>query len=174
MNDLAVKNEPALMIVMGVSGCGKSTIAAMLASALGASYLDADDYHPPPNIAKMSRGEALNDDDRWPWLSHFGRVMAEQGGQCVGACSALKRNYRKHLTSAAGQPILFICLNGSKELLSQRINARSDHFMPPALLESQLQTLQLPEADEYAITANIAGTPEQIVAQILGSLKVSG
>ena len=172
-------SEPALMVVMGVSGCGKSTIAAALAEKWGAAYLDADEYHPPANIAKMSQGEALNDTDRWPWLKHFGQAMAaqnvSQSAPCIGACSALKRSYRTALTAAAAQPILFIHLDGSRALLSERITARSDHFMPPALLDSQLNTLEAPTADdEYALTVDISGTPEQIVAWIMQQLGNNG
>ena len=157
---------PKLIIVMGVSGSGKSTIAELLAIALTANYLDADDYHPPRNINKMKRGEALNDDDRWPWLETFGKVMATQDKPCVGACSSLKRIYRDRLRESSQDDILFIYLDGTKELLAHRISSRKDHFMPSTLLESQLNTLEVPESDEYAISININGTPNEIITRI--------
>lgn len=161
-----LKNTPRLIIVMGVCGSGKSTIAKQLAEAMNASYLDADDYHPPVNVAKMSRGEALNDEDRWPWLKSFAQAMASQSAYCVGACSALKKAYRTCLTNAANEAILFVHLDGSKELLMQRLSARTEHFMPMTLLDSQLATLEIPDADEPAITVAMSGTPQQIIALI--------
>ena len=157
---------PNLMIVMGVSGSGKSTIAKALAKSLNHKYLDADDYHPSSNINKMSRGEALNDEDRWPWLKEFGQEMTKQNQPCVGACSSLKRSYRDCITTSAEQPVLFIYLDGSKELLSNRLSQRENHFMPTVLLESQLNTLEIPEKSEYAITVDITGTPDEIVEKI--------
>ncbi len=176
---------PAVMVVMGVSGCGKSTIAAALAAALDAPYLDADDYHPPANVAKMSRGEPLEDADRWPWLQRFGRALNAHSThssnthssnthasntRCVGACSALKRSYREALNAAVLRPVLYIHLTGSRQLLSERIGARSGHFMPSTLLDSQLGTLEAPAADEFALTLAISGSPRQIVAAILAQL----
>ncbi|PWQ93973.1 gluconokinase [Leucothrix arctica] len=159
-------NTPKLLIVMGVSGSGKSTIAEHLATALNAIFLDADDYHPQNNIDKMSRGDALTDDDRWPWLKTFGETMAEQTTVCVGACSALKRVYRTRLTESAKEPILFVYLDGDKALLMERMSGRKDHFMPTTLLESQLATLETPDADEYAISVDINGSPEVIISRI--------
>lgn len=161
-----LKNIPRLIIVMGVCGSGKSTIAKQLAEAMGASYLDADDYHPTANVAKMSRGEALNDGDRWPWLKSFAQAMAGQPDYCVGACSALKKAYRTCLTNEANEAVLFVYLDGSKELLMQRMSARTEHFMPTTLLDSQLATLEIPDADEYAIAVDIRGTPQQIITLI--------
>ena len=155
---------------MGVSSCGKSSVASALAEQHEAIFLDADDYHPASNIEKMSRGDALNDEDRWPWLQHFANTMANQKGLAIGACSALKRIYRERLTEAAGEPILFIHLHGSRDLLEQRIAARENHFMPPSLLESQLATLESPDPDEHAITIDITGSKAQVIQLILQEL----
>jgi len=159
------------MIVMGVSSCGKSSVASGLAEALDAVFLDADDYHPASNIEKMSQGDALNDEDRWPWLQRFAKTMAGQTSSAIGACSALKRVYREKLTEAAGESILFIHLHGSRDLLEQRIAARENHFMPPSLLDSQLTTLENPASDEHAITIDITGSKAQVIQLILKELK---
>ena len=114
----------------------------------------------------MKQGEALIDEDRWPWLESFGKVMATQNKTCVGACSSLKRSYRDRLRESTQDDILFIYLDGSKELLAQRISSRKDHFMPSTLLESQLNTLEVPETDENAISVKIIGTPCDIILRI--------
>jgi len=162
---------PRIMIVMGVCSCGKSSVASGLAETLGAIFLDADDYHPASNIEKMSRGEALNDADRWPWLQLFASKLATQTGSAIGACSALKRVYREKLTEAAGEPILFIHLHGSRDLLEQRIAARKNHFMPPSLLQSQLDTLEIPASDELAITIDVSASKAQVIQLTLEALK---
>lgn len=166
-----ILSAPRLVIVMGVCGSGKSTIARQLAGAMNASYLDADDYHPPTNVAKMSRGEALNDEDRWPWLKDFSRAMVSQPTHCVGACSALKKSYRVCLSAEAQEPVLFVYLEGNKALLEQRMSARTEHFMPTTLLDSQLATLEIPTIDEYAISVDISGTPQQIITLIQQKMK---
>ncbi|MGB1311814.1 MAG: gluconokinase [Leucothrix sp.] len=165
------KPIPRLIIVMGVSSCGKSSIASSLANQQDAVFLDADDYHPAANIEKMSRSEALNDDDRWPWLKHFAQTLAAQKGATIGACSALKKSYREALTRAAGEPILFIHLHGSTELLEQRITSRNNHFMPASLLQSQLATLEMPEADELVMTIDISGSKEHVIQRINTQLR---
>ena len=162
---------PRLIIVMGVCGSGKSTIAKHLADAMNAHYLDADDYHPPANVAKMSRGDALNDEDRWPWLKDFAQAMAKQSAYCVGACSALKKTYRHSLTIGANEAVLFVHLDGDKALLMERMSARTEHFMPTTLLDSQLATLEIPDADEFALSVDISGTPQQIIALIQQRIK---
>jgi len=156
---------------MGVSGCGKSTIASKLSEALEATCLDTDDYHPPQNIAKMRRGEALQDEDRWPWLKHFAETMTSHNGVVVGACSALRQTYREHLTRAAGEPVLFVYLKGTKVLIRQRMMAREGHFMPDSLLDSQFATLEPPTADELALSVDIHGTTQQIIESILTAMK---
>lgn len=162
---------PRLIIVMGASSCGKSSIASGLAALQDAVFLDADDYHPASNIEKMSRGDALNDEDRWPWLQRFGKTLASQTGNAIGACSALKRVYRDKLTEAAGEPVLFVYLHGSRDLLEQRIASRKNHFMPTSLLASQLATLEVPGPDELAITVDISGTQEQVIQRIRSHFK---
>ena len=169
MTDLS--KNPRLIIVMGVCGSGKSTIAGLLAETLSASYLDADDYHPPANVAKMSRGDALNDEDRWLWLKDFAQAMAGQPEYCVGACSALKKSYRTSLSLAANEAVLFVYLDGDKALLMERMSARTEHFMPTTLLDSQLATLETPELDEFAISVDIKGTPPEIIQRIQQQIK---
>ena len=159
-----------LFVVMGVAGCGKSTIAEGIAEALKGTYLDGDSFHPPSNIAKMSAGEPLTDDDRWPWLATFARELADRNGPVVGACSALKKSYRDHITKEADEPVLFIYLNGSKELIASRMNARTGHFMPPSLLDSQFDALEIPGPGELAISVGISTGPDQIVATTLSQL----
>ena len=166
INQIAMKQAARLIVVMGVSGCGKSTVAKLLSETLGASFLDADDYHPPANVAKMSRGDALTDEDRWPWLKVFAQAMTEQVGCSVGACSALKKDYRNCLTKVAKESLLFVHLDGDKALLMKRMSARTEHFMPTTLLESQLATLEIPDNEEYSISVDISGSPEQIIALI--------
>lgn len=163
--------RPRLMVVMGVSGSGKSTIAKTLADVLPAVYLDGDDYHPAENIAKMARGEALSDDDRWPWLENFAGTMAQQMGGVVGACSALTRSYRECITKAAGESVLFIYLDGSRQLIRQRLAARENHFMPDSLLDSQLATLEPPSSDELALMVDIQGPAAQVINIILDKLR---
>ena len=160
-----------LLVVMGVAGCGKSTVAAALAEALGGSFVDGDALHPPENIAKMSRGEALSDADRWPWLERFGAVIAGRGGRVVGACSSLRRAYRDRIRTAAGEPVLFVHLDGSRELIAGRMAARRGHFMPTSLLDSQFAALERLGPDEEAVVADISGDPEAVLAGILASLE---
>lgn len=149
-------------VVMGVSGAGKSSIGAAFAAARGLCFTDGDDLHPPANIAKMAQGGALNDDDRAPWLDLVGAALVE--GDHVIACSALKRKYRDQIRNRAGAPVLFLFLQGPRETLIARMAARSGHFMPASLLDSQLATLEPPMADEAHLTENITQTPAQIIA----------
>ncbi|MEM1345031.1 MAG: gluconokinase [Pseudomonadota bacterium] len=164
---------PARVIVMGVTGCGKTTIGALLAGRLGAVFLDGDDYHPEANVAKMASGTPLTDDDRWPWLDRLGIAMEEavgRKGSAVVACSALRRVYRDRLTAACAAAPLFVHLEGGRDLIHGRMAARHEHFMPTALLESQLDTLEPIEADEHAIVTAIDAEAEHIVARILAQL----
>lgn len=158
-----------IVVVMGVSSSGKTTIGELVAARIGAPFLDGDGFHPPANIEKMSAGIPLTDDDRWPWLEAMGKGMheaAEREGVVVGACSALKRSYRDFLTKAAGEPVVFVYLAGSFETIEARIRARKHHFMPSSLLRSQFQTLEPPAADENAITVPIEDAPEAIVDNV--------
>lgn len=155
-------------VVMGVSGCGKSSIGTGFAAARGMQFTDGDHLHPPANIAKMSLGEALNDDDRAPWLDLVGAALA--GGDQVIACSALKRIYRDQITRRAGAPVMFLFLQGERDILLKRMAARPGHFMPTSLLDSQLATLEPPAADELHLIQNIDQTPAEIIAGFQGSL----
>lgn len=151
------------VVVMGVASCGKTTIGRMLAERLGLRFVEGDALHAPASIAKMTRGEALTDDDRWPWLRRVGESLRGDDG-AVASCSALKRAYRAAIAEAAGRPVSFIHLHGTHEALAQRIASREGHFMPASLLASQLATLEMPEPGEAAVTLDIAGTPGQILA----------
>jgi gluconokinase len=155
-----------LLVVMGVAGCGKTSIGENLAAAIGGMFLDGDAFHPESNIQKMSQGVALTDEDRWPWLMIFGRQIAAQDGTVIGGCSSLKRAYRDYITDAAGEPVLFIYLKGSRELISERMGKREGHFMPTSLLDSQFATLEVPTKDECAIHVDIDATMDEIVQRI--------
>jgi len=168
--------HPCAVVVMGVSGCGKSTLGAALAAALGCAFIEGDSLHPRSNIAKMSAGQPLDDDDRAPWLDVVGRACgaaARETGLAVAGCSALKRAYRDRLRAAAGVPLRFVCLVGTRALLLERMQARSGHFMPPALLDSQLATLEVPGTDEDALVLDLQLAPAASLAQsrrwVLGS-----
>jgi len=163
---------PAVILLMGVSGSGKSTIGAALAQKLGWPYADADEFHPPANVAKMRSGEPLTDDDRWPWLkaiaAHIDGVR-EEGGHAIVSCSALKRVYRDILVGAR-KDVRLVLLDGTREEIFARMSARKDHFMPLALLDSQFATLERPGADERPVIVSIVGTPEEVAATILRGL----
>jgi gluconokinase len=163
---LQASNKPRLFIIMGVAGCGKSTIGDGLADQLGAIYKDGDDFHPQSNIDKMSDGISLTDEDRWPWLKIVAQDMAKLEGQVFMGCSALKRCYRDYITEQAGEPVLFIHLAGSKALILGRMAARVGHFMPTALLDSQFATLEVPSADELAISVDISPDTAAIIENI--------
>ncbi len=159
-----------LFVVMGVAGCGKSTIGEGLAHVIGGQFLDGDAYHPKANIEKMSRGEPLTDEDRWPWLTRFGEEIAARSGIVVGGCSSLKKSYRDHITKAAGEPVMFIYLEGSRELIARRMGEREGHFMPTSLLESQFATLEVPGPNECALSVNIDATKDMIIERIRGAV----
>lgn len=164
---------PTALIVMGVSGSGKSTIGMGLAEALGWDFRDGDAFHPPANVAKMKSGAPLTDDDRWPWLDAIAGHVAsleQQGEHVVIACSALKRAYRDRLR-ASGARLRFVHLAGSFALIDARMKARRDHFMPPSLLESQFATLEEPTADENVVRVPIEAGPAAIVAEALSRLR---
>jgi carbohydrate kinase (thermoresistant glucokinase family) len=156
-------------VVMGVSACGKSTIGRLLAQARGATYLDGDDFHPAENVARMAAGHALTDADRQGWLAALSTRLAQAdaaGEGVVLSCSALKRRYRDVLRQGAPQ-LRLVFLHGSRELLAARIAARTDHYMPASLLDSQLATLEPPQADEAALAFDVVHTPQQIVDRIV-------
>ena len=127
---------------MGVAGSGKTSVGEALAKRLGVPFRDADEFHPKANIDKMSAGIPLTDDDRWPWLDAIGKALADADGRLIVACSALRRAYRDRLTRAAGRPVIFVWLDGSKETIAARMKRRKHHFMPPSLLDSQFATLE--------------------------------
>lgn len=158
-------NEPRVFLVMGVAGSGKSTIGRLLAETLGWPFTDADDLHPPANVAKLSAAIPLTDEDRTPWLSalraHIDAQLAARQNAVV-ACSALKESYRERLVADPGC-VKLIYLNGEPELLAARLGARTGHFAPPALLASQLATLEEPR---YALTLHIGQSPAELVAAI--------
>ncbi|MDY8108064.1 gluconokinase [Fulvimarina sp. 2208YS6-2-32] len=150
---------------MGVSGCGKSTIGLAVAKQLDLDFVDGDTLHPPHNIAKMARGEPLDDHDRAPWLEQVGGRLAEPG--VLVACSSLKRAYRDLIRAKAGGPVTFLFLAGGRETLLARMSVRPGHFMPASLLDSQLATLEPPGAGEDVVTASIEDGPAQIVERFV-------
>jgi gluconokinase len=166
--------NPCALVVMGVSGSGKSTIADRLAARLGWRYEDGDKFHPPGNVAKMSAGHPLTDEDRWPWLraiaDEIDRVC-ETGQRAVIACSALKRAYREILVHGRND-VRIVFLNGSQDLIAERLAARTGHFMPPGLLTSQFRTLEPPQLNERPITVSIDASVEAIVDDIVRQLKL--
>jgi len=159
------------IVIMGVSGCGKSSVGAALSGALGIPYRDGDDLHPPANVAKMRAGEALNNADRWPWLDRVAGELARLAPVIVG-CSALRRSYRDRIRAGAGGPVCFVHLAGSREVIAARMAARSGHFMPTSLLDSQFATLEPPGPDEAAITIDIDQPMERLVADVLRQLEL--
>jgi gluconokinase len=151
---------------MGVSGSGKSTVGSALAQRMRVPFLDADTLHPPANIAKMTTGEPLNDDDRYPWLEKVGEWLA---GHCTGgvvSCSALKRKYRDQLRVHCPR-VEFLHLSGSPELINRRMSARTGHFMPAALLRSQFDTLEPLGADERGVTVDIGHDVDAVIDTFL-------
>ena len=168
--------QAVAVIVMGVSGCGKSTVASWLAGRLGWEFRDADDFHPPANIAKMRASIPLDDADRAPWLAaiaaYIARLRAE-GRHGVVTCSALKRAYRDVLVAGHGD-VALVHLSGTQALVARRLSARLGHFMPPGLLQSQFAALEPPGADERPIIVSIDATPEAIGAAVIEALGARG
>jgi gluconokinase len=154
------------IVVMGVSGSGKSTVGAALAQRLGVPFADADAFHPQSNIAKMSAGTPLTDEDRYPWLEAVGQWLAQHPDGGVMSCSALKRRYRDQLRSHC-LPIVFLHLTGSPELIARRQAGRPGHFMPSTLLKSQFATLEPLGPDEAGIALDVGQSVESIVDKFL-------
>ncbi|WP_055485967.1 gluconokinase [Streptomyces sp. WMMB 322] len=156
---------------MGVAGTGKTTVGAMLAEALAVPYAEADSFHPPANVAKMTAGEPLDDADREPWLDAIGRWAAERtesGG--VVSCSALKRAYRDRLR-AASPGVFFVHLTGDRSLIARRMEQRRDHFMPLTLLDSQFATLQPLQADEAGAAVPVRDGPDAVTGHALAAVR---
>ncbi len=165
---------PCVLVVMGVSGSGKSTIAAMLANRLQWVYEDGDWFHPKANVEKMHKGEPLTDEDRGPWLRAIASWIddtLQAGGHGIVACSALKRAYRDILVGQH-RDVRIVFLQGDKDLIGRRIAARDDHFMPASLLDSQFAALEEPAPDEHPIVVSIAPHPRQIVDAIVKKLDI--
>ncbi|MFV0281088.1 MAG: gluconokinase [Rhodoblastus sp.] len=163
---------PAAIVLMGVAGSGKSTIGEALSKKLGWPYADADAFHPPANVAKMSAGQPLTDEDRRPWLGAIAAHIDEARQSkkpAIVSCSALKRAYRDILIGAR-EDVRLVLLDGTKDEIFARMSARKNHFMPLSLLESQFATLERPGPDERPVIVSVMGTPEAIAAAIVAGL----
>lgn len=167
---VAVSGTHSPVVVMGVSGSGKSTVGAALAQRLAAPFLDADTLHPAANVAKMSAGEPLTDAERYPWLERVGAWLADNT-RGVAGCSALKRSYRDRLRRLCPS-VRFLHLHGTPELIATRLNTRSDHFMPPALLQSQFDALEPLGADEHGVVVELG--EDQDADEIVDAFLASG
>ena len=164
---------PLSIIVMGVSGTGKSTIGHLLAVRLACPFLEGDDFHDTAAVEKMRAGRPLKDEDRWPWLDRLGRALgdaAAANGRAVAACSALRRSYRERLIAAAGGQVRFVLLDNDRAELLRRLSDRPGHYMPPSLLDSQLDTLERPAADEPVLTLHSHRPPDALCAAALAWL----
>lgn len=162
-------NSNIVIFIMGVSGVGKSTIGELLSEQLNLPFFDGDDFHPPSNILKMSNRQALTDEDRQPWLKALNTLAKKQIGSnsCIIACSALKQSYRELLSKGIEDQVLWVHLRGTFEQILERLNQRSDHFMPKELLQSQFDTLQHPDE---AMDIEITDSPQRIVERIMERL----
>jgi gluconokinase len=162
------------VLVMGVSGVGKSSVAAELVAGTGWAFAEGDEFHSERNRAKMASGRPLDDDDRWPWLRTIATWIGEQeaaGHSAIVTCSALKRSYRDLLRD--GHPsVRFVHLQAPSELIAERVNARTGHYMPPSLLASQLATLEPLDADEPGFTVDTTGSPAEVAARALEQLRL--
>lgn len=165
--------SPRTIVVMGVSGAGKTSIAQLLAQRLGCAFVEGDRLHPEANVEKMAKGIPLTDEDRWPWLDLVGGELAAarlRGESIVVTCSALKKVYRERLRKASGGSLNFVFLTGAAEVLEKRMGERKGHFMPASLLQSQLATLESPANEEGVVTVDIDASVETIVDRALAEL----
>ena len=165
---------PLVIVLMGVSGAGKSTAGTALSRRLGWPFRDADSFHPPANIAKMSRGAPLSDEDRWPWLAaiaHWIDARCAAGEHGIVSCSALKRAYRSHIIGTR-TGVQLVYLKGDAALIRRRLKARKHHFMPASLLESQFAALEEPGAEERPVVVSIALSPARVADAILEGLRL--
>ena len=166
--------KPAVIVVMGVASSGKTSLGERLAERLGWPFRDADSFHPPENVAKMSSGTPLTDEDRKPWLAAIAAWIDDlrtNGGNGIVTCSALKRAYREVIVGDRPD-VTLVYLRGSRELIGQRMAARQHHFMPPALLDSQFATLEEPGEDEKPLVVQVEASKEAIVAQVVRELRL--
>jgi gluconokinase len=162
--------QQPVLVIMGVSGSGKSTVAGILAGQLGWDLEEGDDLHPPANVAKMSEGIPLTDEDRWPWLDKVSAWITEHNAAGIPGiitCSALKRIYRDRMR---GDNVVFVHLTGDKDTIGRRITSRQDHFMPPALLDTQIATLEPPGPDENVLEVDLGRKPAEEAAEIIERL----
>ncbi|HSL37906.1 MAG TPA: gluconokinase [Arthrobacter sp.] len=167
---MAKTAQHPVLVIMGVSGSGKSTVAGLLASRLGWDFAEGDDLHPASNVAKMHAGQPLTDADRWPWLESIAgwiRQHTDSGIPGVITCSALKKRYRDVLR---GEGVVFVFLDGSRDRISDRLASRHGHFMPPSLLESQFEALEAPTGDENFITLSVSSAPADEAQEIIDRL----
>ncbi|WP_255328651.1 gluconokinase [Paracoccus albicereus] len=163
------------LVLMGVSGSGKSTVGEALSQATGLPYLDGDTLHTQANVTKMRDGLPLDDQDRMPWLDRCGAALRDKPDGLILGCSALRRRYRDRLRKGADMDdLLFVLLDGDPALLAHRMQARKGHYMPPSLLQSQLDTLERPADDEHSIIVSIDQTTERMVAAIRKALDETG
>lgn len=163
--------DPRALVVMGVSGCGKSSVGEALAAHLGAPFVEGDALHPAANVAKMAAGAPLEDADRWPWLGAIAaRVAADPAPVVVVSCSALKRAYRDLLRAEAGRPVGFLYLHGTEPVLAARMNARQGHFMPPALLASQLAALEDPRGEPGVAAVEVGAPLATVIAAAIAAV----
>ena len=174
---MTVDRDPApqqpVLVIMGVSGSGKSTVAGILAGQLGWDLAEGDDLHPAASVAKMSAGTPLTDADRWPWLDTVTEWITEHtaaGLPGIITCSALKRIYRDRMR---GEHVVFVHLTGDKDTIGRRITARQDHFMPPALLDTQIATLEPPGPDENVLEIDLGRPPAEEAAEIITRLRLT-
>jgi len=163
-----------IVIIFGVSGAGKTTVGKLFAHEVGWRFIEADDFHPAANVAKMRSGRPLTDEDRWPWLERLHQEIKRSidvGESAVLACSALKRAYRDRLR--ASEDVKFVFLRGDYALVEKQLHSRRGHFMNPDLLQSQFDDLEEPEPDEHVLTIEVGHTPEEIVDRIKAKLHLA-